>query len=112
MTPKAEVTVQKKLTVEQTLANRERTHGSFRRHAQIAQELKSLAHFESARLTHTEAEALDMILHKIARVLAGDPHFADHWHDIAGYAMLIDNELSDASATRPPSSSLTERDQQ
>ena len=41
-----------------------------------------------------EQEALDMIFHKIARILNGDPNYADSWHDIAGYATLIDKELN------------------
>jgi len=34
-------------------------------------------------------EALEMIQHKIARILNGDPNYADSWQDIAGYAQLI-----------------------
>lgn len=29
-----------------------------------------------------------MILAKIARIVSGDPNHADHWDDIAGYALL------------------------
>lgn len=35
----------------------------------------------------------EMIAHKIARILNGDPNYADNWHDIAGYATLIDLQL-------------------
>ena len=35
-----------------------------------------------------------MILHKIGRILNGDPNYADSWHDIAGYAKLVEDELS------------------
>ena len=32
-------------------------------------------------------ESLDMIAHKIGRILSGaDPHDHEHWDDIAGYA--------------------------
>jgi hypothetical protein len=34
-------------------------------------------------------EALDMIAHKIGRILAGNPMYKDHWDDIAGYATLV-----------------------
>jgi len=34
-----------------------------------------------------------MILHKIARILNGDPEYSDNWHDIAGYATLIEVAL-------------------
>ena len=44
-------------------------------------------------LSYQQLEALEMICHKIARIVAGDPDFADHWRDIAGYATLVANEL-------------------
>lgn len=34
-----------------------------------------------------------MIFHKIARILNGDPNYADSWVDIAGYAKLVADEL-------------------
>jgi hypothetical protein len=37
-----------------------------------------------------QREALDMILHKIARIVNGNPNETDHWHDIAGYATLVE----------------------
>lgn len=33
-----------------------------------------------------------MIQHKIGRILNGDPAYADSWHDIAGYATLVEKE--------------------
>lgn len=40
-----------------------------------------------------QREALEMIAHKIARILNGDPNYADSWVDIAGYAKLIADRL-------------------
>jgi hypothetical protein len=40
------------------------------------------------RLMDDQRETLDMIAHKIGRILAGDPNVEDHWKDIAGYATL------------------------
>jgi hypothetical protein len=37
---------------------------------------------------------LDMICHKIGRIINGDPDYADSWHDIAGYAQLVANRLN------------------
>lgn len=37
-----------------------------------------------------------MILHKVSRIINGDPSYADSWRDIAGYAQLIVNELDKA----------------
>jgi hypothetical protein len=34
-----------------------------------------------------------MIQHKIARILNGDPTYTDNWHDIAGYATLVEQHL-------------------
>ena len=35
-----------------------------------------------------------MILHKIGRIINGDADYADSWHDIAGYASLVDKRLT------------------
>lgn len=39
-------------------------------------------------------EALHMICNKMARAVCGDPMYADNWHDIAGYARLVENEIA------------------
>jgi hypothetical protein len=39
-------------------------------------------------LTDVQAESLEMIALKIARVLSGNPDYADHWDDVIGYAKL------------------------
>lgn len=43
-----------------------------------------------APLSDAHKEALDMIAHKIARIVNGDPNYKDNWHDIAGYATLAE----------------------
>lgn len=45
-------------------------------------------------LTASQKEALDMIQHKIGRILNGDPTYDDNWKDIAGYATLVAEELN------------------
>ena len=40
-----------------------------------------------------QAEAIDMIFSKLARILNGDPNYADNWIDIAGYATLVADRL-------------------
>ena len=40
-----------------------------------------------------QKESLEMIQHKIARILNGDPNYSDSWHDISGYATLVENML-------------------
>jgi uncharacterized protein DUF6378 len=72
-----------------TLAAR-KTHGPFDEHAAMAQDIKDRmrSHAGWARLSQPHREALDMIAHKVARAVTGDAAYADHWHDIAGYAAL------------------------
>lgn len=41
------------------------------------------------QLPKMHREALDMIAHKIGRILNGDHDYADSWDDIAGYARLV-----------------------
>ena len=83
--------------IDALLAERELTYGSFSGQAQIAQELKHVAYSfgrdRGTTLTPTQNEALDMIFHKIARILNGNPDCVDNWVDIAGYATLVVDEL-------------------
>lgn len=67
-----------------TLEERGKRYGPFKGHAEITQALKRLIWL------HTP---LDMICHKIGRILNGDPDYADSWHDIAGYAQLVADRL-------------------
>jgi hypothetical protein len=82
--------------VEKTLEVREHTHGDFSKTATIAQGIKSLV-TGTARgrepLTCVQAEALEMIATKLARIASGNANEPDHWHDIAGYAQLAAREL-------------------
>lgn len=71
------------------IPNRDQQHGGMEAVGRLAQIFK--AHMRDGRnwsdLTDGEAEALDMIAHKIARILSGaDPHDRQHWEDVAGYA--------------------------
>lgn len=82
------------MTIEKTLKQRQKTHGDFATHAKISQELKAvLWEHDFQELDADQIEALEMICHKIARVLNGDPNHHDHWHDIAGYATLVGDRL-------------------
>lgn len=46
------------------------------------------------RLTPVQQRALEAIADKIARILNGDPNYADNWHDIAGYARLAEERCA------------------
>lgn len=79
--------------VKDTLAERGERYGNFDGHALIAQQLKTIVFKNGQGLNATHREALDMIMHKIARILNGDPNYADSWHDIAGYAVLVEESI-------------------
>lgn len=80
------------------LNERGKTHGDFTDHAAITQALKQeMSYTDKWRgLTYVQKEALEMIQHKVGRILAGDPNFKDHWDDIAGYAKLVADRLGPA----------------
>ena len=84
------------LVVEDTLEERGARYGKFSGHAGITQNLKHVMrlHFGWGNLNSSQQEALEMIAHKIGRILNGDPSYADSWHDIAGYATLVDKQLN------------------
>jgi hypothetical protein len=46
-------------------------------------------------LAPVQKEALEMICHKMARILNGNPNEHDHWHDISGYSTLVANLLKE-----------------
>ena len=84
--------------IDQILAERGQRYGKFKDHATISQKLKSAIaehmtqeNFDS--MQPDQLEALDMICHKLGRIANGDPHYADSWRDIAGYATLVADRL-------------------
>lgn len=83
------------MNINEVIAERTQTHGDFKDVSMVAQSLKGVLHHSPnwKRLNAHQMEALEMIEHKIARILSGDPHFKDAWVDIAGYAQLVAREL-------------------
>lgn len=83
------------MSIEQTLAERGNRYGDFATHAGISQSLKEVmvATPQWAEMPTYQREALEMIAHKIARILNGDSNYADSWHDVAGYARLVEERL-------------------
>jgi hypothetical protein len=81
------------MDANQIIEEREKTHGSYEVHARTTQWMKDVIrdYMGSEKWTYLDnrhREALDMICHKIGRIVAGDPNHRDHWDDIAGYATL------------------------
>lgn len=81
--------------INATLEERGQRYGKFKDHAYISQSLKRVMKDQESwiRLDADQQEALEMIAHKIARILNGDPNYDDSWHDIAGYATLVAERL-------------------
>lgn len=83
--------------IDDTLAERGKRYGTFVGHAEIAQQLKAVLRVYEAKrgcdLSPDQREALEMICHKMARIVNGDPDYADSWVDIAGYAKLVADRL-------------------
>lgn len=83
-------------STDQIITERGSRYGKFKDGADIMQSLKDVMRDVDGwnNLTASQKEALDMIQHKIGRILNGDPTYDDSWKDIAGYATLIVNELN------------------
>lgn len=86
-------------TRDPLLVERQKTHGSFEIHARITQALKQEMDEEPgwSKLSDRQKESLHMIVHKIGRILAGNPSYKDHWDDISGYAKLVSEECEEIS---------------
>jgi len=83
------------MNIEGTLKERSSTHGDFKLNSQVCQTLKGIVrHSVRTEVSAMQREALENICQKIARILTGDPNHVDNWHDIAGYATLIEQELT------------------
>jgi hypothetical protein len=81
--------------ITDTLTERGKRYGVFTAHAAITQELKSVirSRMNGKIIASDQVEALEMICHKIGRIVNGDPDYADSWVDIAGYAKLVADRL-------------------
>ena len=84
-------------SVDETLDNRAQDYGKFKDGAELMQGIKRLLADHALRHNKTFAddqwEALEMIVHKMARIVNGNPDKVDHWVDIAGYAKLVADRL-------------------
>ena len=85
--------------IDATLAERQATYGCFEDVAFVTENVMGV--LSKARpnglsdLPHTHRMALYMIASKMARIVNGDFNHLDGWHDIGGYAKLIENLIGD-----------------
>ena len=89
--------VEETANVDKTLDARAEMYGKFKDGASLMQAVKRELAAHAAKHGKTFAddqwEALEMIVHKMGRIVNGDPDVVDHWVDIAGYATLIADRL-------------------
>lgn len=78
-----------------TLAARGGRYGAFADQAKTSQALVSVCHQSPnwELLAPDQKDGLYMIAVKISRILNGDANYLDSWHDIAGYATLVEDRL-------------------
>jgi len=84
-------------TVDDVLNARAKNYGKFIEGAEIMQMVKRLVHNyveqRGTSLAFDQLEAIDMIVHKLGRIVNGNPDHIDNWVDIAGYATLVADRL-------------------
>ena len=82
--------------VEDTLQQRHERYGTYLETAQIIQDIKDVMRASPSwdGLEADQKESLELIANKLGRILRGDANYADSWHDIAGYATLIEKRLN------------------
>lgn len=93
--------------IDKILEQRGSNYGEFSDHAIVTKAMKDLFRGEVGfngqliatnwkSLTPSQQESLDMIAHKIGRIIniGSNPNYADSWIDIGGYSQLIVNELN------------------
>lgn len=83
------------MEIDKILEERGSRYGDFRSHAIITQNIKAAMRHSLnwAKLPNDMKESLEMVAHKIGRILNGDPAYADSWIDIVGYAQLVVDRL-------------------
>lgn len=88
---------QEPVSVDLTLVERGNRYGDFTHHAELTQDIKACMQGMPnwPKLSPAHREALEMIAHKMGRILNGDPNYKDSWHDICGYAKLAEERCED-----------------
>lgn len=82
--------------VTETLGLRENRYGEFRNVSETSQWLKDIMRSGASwkGMEPYMQESLDLIANKLARIVNGDPFYDDSWHDIGGYAKLVEIEIA------------------
>lgn len=89
--------------INEVLEERGKRYGDYVEHAAVSQGIKELLYnalkynknVDLDTLDDDIKETLEMIAHKLGRIVNGDPYYADSYIDIAGYAKLVGDRLND-----------------
>lgn len=83
------------MSIEKTLEERGSRYGVFLTHAYITQVMKQIMRKSPSwsGMSVDQQESLEMIAHKMGRIVNGDPNYVDSWTDIVGYARLVEQRL-------------------
>jgi hypothetical protein len=83
--------------VDQILGERGNRYGTFESNAKTCQLLKNVLHSQEGwyRLSYVQREAVEMMMHKISRLVNGDATYLDTVVDIAGYNQLMLEHMRD-----------------
>lgn len=86
-----------KTSVDQILGERGNRYGTFESNAKTCQLLKNVLHSQDGwyRLSYVQREAVEMMMHKISRLVNGDATYLDTVVDIAGYNQLMLEHMRD-----------------
>ena len=84
------------MSINETLEQRGSRYGKFKDVAATTYALQEILRNAKnhEHMTDDQVIALDMICNKMARIVNGDPSYSDNWHDISGYATLVEQELN------------------
>ena len=84
------------MSINKTLEQRGERYGKFKDVASTTYALQEILRNAKnhKHMTDDQVIALDMICNKMARIVNGDPSYIDNWHDISGYATLVEQELN------------------
>lgn len=79
------------MTLETTLNDRDARYGGFDEFSETCQKIKSIIYNSPGyeKMNPLQKESMDMVAHKLTRIIMGDPNYLDSWQDLAGYAQLV-----------------------
>ena len=92
------------ITIEEQHTDKARAaeYGDYSEMCAAIQSLKKVMH-ESRNwpvMGDEYREALDLLATKVGRIITGNPHHIDSWHDIGGYARLAEKQAKKNSGSK------------